>query len=1299
MNPTSRAKARIASPTESPTEVEETEAAQQAGTERAAVKAGRRSKARARQAWREENRGSVDRVALSAALDRHVEARDIAASRTAAHAEPSNVTTDRWVPIGPSVLRQGQALDRPRVAGRVRDIAVDPTGQRAYAASANGGVWYTDSGGSSWEPVGPWAERTRRQGGRTNAQTCGAILVDFDPGGFSLLDFVMVATGEPPVTPGTVTRPDAPVTGGIGVLSATGPMIPAGAGTFDPWEPDTGIALLEGLAIYRLARQPGRTAGSPTGVTQDRVIACTTNGLFLGTRQSIPAGGGLLLRDGFVWTQQAMALTAPPPVPVGFPVAPIVTDAVWLAGGAHGRLVLAIFNWGLVFSDDAGATIHAIPTLGRPGVAVLGRMSLAMATGNRGYALADVGGLPTLWRFPDLTVSPPVATPILGVPAGLWGTQRDYDQAIAVDVVTVPAAGDIDGVADTRIDRIYLGGSVTLNLNDARTIAEWVASLWCFDVDATPALQPAKGVSRLGPLPGGVGVLAPAPVGFSLNPGLIGRNVHGDVHRLVLAGAAPNRQLWVTCDGGIFQSTQAGRVNTFAPVMNGVSTLEPGYIASHPTNSHYVAAGFQDNGTAVRVGDTIWEEVFVGDGGGLAFHPEMSDVLVTQWTQASWQCADPQFRDPMHRQAVHPNWTAISLERENGVSAFYCGASSVRVGPGLGRIALGTERVWVSDDIGGAAPCTWRVLPFPNGVSADQRSTPVAPALGADLPVVGLVNPPAIGLPSGGRPVAAFGSVRMVKWASPTELLAVFVGGICRWTETVANNWTATQWALTARDVLIERTQTLTDIAPLPSTAVAADRQDYYVTTLGASGTTQETVWYHRAATNRFHRTNFRHQLDLPGAPPTLGPLDPVYSVVVNPTQPNLVYVGTATGVWEGTRNNTTGGHTWRILDNGIPEAAVQDLSIWQDPAGAVGAPRLLRAGVQSRGIWELDLANPAHRLTYLRVHAHDDRRAPSVAILDPRRRPPAALATNSSPDIVVRPKWPKPTAPRFIGPAALTNLNPIPYELWTFQTAFRWIYPSVLPTGLWSDALGDLIEFHRATHPPLAAGRLIDQPLWDAVVGGTHLNAAGTVTSVAADRLAVYRQPWHTPLALDTQPTEIDLFECVVPPSTAGGVWTVYSEPSSVDVLLHHRDSRIVTTGRGWAMLLWARAPSVAAAMALRIDGAQTVAAFRAAAAGGAVNTPAPTGWNVVRDSAGAARFVLHGNLSARTPLAVSFDVDLRPPAAPPTPPVVVFLALVGSIDDDPTIAANGAPTTVDQLVRNWPYAAARVVRLTRRP
>jgi len=1235
---------------------------------RAERKATKRGKQRRREAWRVEMHGTPDRAALADAMTSRL------GIRRGPRAAPADGTAaGRWVPIGPSVVRLGQAIDRPRVTGRINDLAVEPvTGRRAYAASGNGGVWYTDDAGATWSPVGPWAERARVAGGRNSATTGGSILVSW--GATAAQDVVLVGTGELATSP----NPDAPSQGGIGVLTAMGPTTLA-APLVDPWEPDANsLALLEGAAASRIVRDPTRTAGSTAGPTQDRVVACTTRGVFVGVRTPVPAGGGYPGRGTYQWTAAAAAW--PAAAPAGWPANPVYTDALWLPGG---RLVLAVFGFGLVTSDDVGATLGQVPSLDATTTFIDGRISIALAAANRIYVLCAAGGAATVYQIPDATLNPPVAALVGNVPAVFGSGQADYDQCIVADRAPVLMANDLDGTGDGFVDRLFMGGDTITPTGTS----DWAAAMWVMDVQAAVTLQPAPGLSTTGVAPAGDG---------ATNAGLVGNNVHPDVHVIRLAGPAGNRTVWVGCDGGIFVSTQGGRVHTFAPRVTGLATLEAGYLAAHPTSNQFLAVGVQDNGVLVRTGDTVWEEHFEGDGGGVAFHPTASDVLIGQWTQGSWQCNHASFRDPLQRRALHPNWGTIGADRENGVSAFYAGAASVAHGAG-GRVAVGTNRIWVSDDLGGGAACTWRVLPFATwtaGSTALDRRT----AGGADINVASTTK----GTPSGGSPVTPFGMVRTIKWVSDTELLAVFARGICRWRELSANVWRATPWSIRSSAVAIESTQTITDIAPVPST------RDFYVTTLGATGTDRETVWWYSSATDRFRRTNFRHQLDTAG--PTLGPLDPVYAVVVDPGNSTTVYVGTATGVWQGERQDDNGTHTWLPYVNGLPQATVQDLSLWVDPTPPPPLPgfpvRLLRAAVQSRGVWEVDLSRDSERRTFVRVHPHDDRRMLPVRLVNPRvaPAPPTNFTTDSSPDITVRAQWPLAAAPRWIGPNPITALNvPSAYELWLFQSAFRWLYPSVVPTGQWTQAFGDLVALDRSRRGPmLPGGPLIDQQLWNAVLG-TRLAAGLSVSANPADDLAVARAPWTTALSPTQAATEIDLMEAVVPPSTVGGVWTVYSEPSTIDVLLHHRDSRAAGPGQAWAVLLWRYVASAAAGLTAPVAG---VTDFHTSAWTTPATGVGPAGWIAVRRPDGSARLPLDFPLDARMPRAVAFDVDLTRPRAPlgqpqPLAPVaVVFLALVGSIADDPPLAPPApAAVTVNDLVTQWPYAAARVCLLQPRP
>jgi hypothetical protein len=77
-----------------------------------------------------------------------------AAVAPVAAATSQSVVTSSWVPIGPTPTTGG--FFSP-VTGRVTTIAVDPsdsTGNTVLIGAADGGIWRTTDGGSTWTPVG-----------------------------------------------------------------------------------------------------------------------------------------------------------------------------------------------------------------------------------------------------------------------------------------------------------------------------------------------------------------------------------------------------------------------------------------------------------------------------------------------------------------------------------------------------------------------------------------------------------------------------------------------------------------------------------------------------------------------------------------------------------------------------------------------------------------------------------------------------------------------------------------------------------------------------------------------------------------------------------------------------------------------------------------------------------------------------------------------------------------------------------------------------------------------------------------
>lgn len=1283
---------------------------QKALRRRAIRKAAKRKNAEAREAFMAERSGFIDDTALRESMALLMEREGFwsdesqsntdtdnnkGATKTTARAAPAPLAfptsnLNRWVPIGPSTVRRGQAAGRPRISGRVRDLAVSPNGLRAYAATAKGGIWYTNDGGTTWEPLGGWANEPRVTGGNTSAFASGCLLVSF--GANAAADFVMVGTGE--IGAFQVASNEAPMRG-MGVLASSGPA--EGAVQTDPWEIVTGINQLEGTSIVRMVRVPGSTAGQSGN---DRVIAATTGGLFLGTRQIITISG--VHHIGFNWQPRTSPTSPPPPTRSASVLDP--TDLVYLGT----RLFVCFRSSGIAFSDNNGATFNWVNmslTVGLPAVSVLmGRMSLAINDDNNTvYVLGEADTTPGagrgranrtpvahIWKIANPTSGTPTAVPMTGsVPtsAQLWGTgngsQRDYDQAIVVITHTTST-----GPPPVRTDRIYIGGSLIW-------VTGWNASIWALDVTGG-AISPAPGISD-----------QPAGVTHGADIlGLVGNTIHPDVHTLRKAtNTDGSRQIWVGCDGGVFVSLRDGQTNTFSSRNVGLATIEAGFVASHPTSSHFAMIGCQDNAVQVRVGESVWEvkTAMLGDGGGVIFHPIQSHYVMGQSTQGTW-AADPasRYAAPIHNTRI----TNVATGPENAASSFYSGISAISQPNGnLARIALGTNRVWVTDDLGTANRNTWNVLPT-------QITTPPSPAAARDPRPGNRSNSTAINLQFGvppapvtiANPLGGLGSIITVKWASPpitdpptppTTLLALYQRGIIRYVESgpSSGRWTATillhpDLPVPAAPLVIPVATFFTDIEPVPGT------NNFYLTCTGqttewrtgvAPTASADSCFYYdanaAAGAGGFRTTGLG--LALGPAPPvatSLLPIDPAYSVVVDPSNTNIVYVGTVTAVWQSTRTGST--HpTWTPLVNGLPESTVQDLTIWSDPAGGVNSPRLLRAALQSRGVWELDLAHSEPSRTYLRVHERDDRRMLPTPLKNPRRNPNSPIISAlRSPDITIRPEATVTNTPSFRN----TNLvnGTLKYQLWTFQTAFRWLYPSVIADGLWTDQFGDLVERHRLSLG-MSRARRIDAALWNSVMAAAQ-DSAGN--------FGVYRAPWQNNVVPALAGTEIDLMETVIPRRDRNNIWQVYREQSTVDVLLHHRDTRPVAANDTVVILLWRTSRS---SRVLTETDCTAIPAFaQSLFTGTPLATPAD--WSVQLATDGTPLHRLSVPLAARMPRSVAINLDL---SGIPAGNRVMLLALAGSTTDQFSAVPTGSINRVDDFVRNWPHAAARLISCWTRP
>ena len=1145
--------------------------------------------------------------------------------------------------MGPGTTLRGLTDADPRVSGRVRDLAVSDHGTRIYAAAAGGGVWYSGDSGNSWLPVGTYTlgGDVTTDAPSSTTLAVGALHVRFDPNGDDPVnDEVWAGTGEP--DPRGTPREFGVVAnfGGIGILHAGGPVhtVQQNPDT-DPWEhgaqPGAGYPGLRGQGVYAFAADPADPAA---------VIAGTTAGL----HQFDPAAGPLTEPWSLVTVAAWEALLA------GSSGRVHVTDLAWVSTPAGPRLWVAAAGAATparvrgLWRSDNGLTgpFHRVDLTGvatDAQRATLLNLGLAAAPSDPTVLYVLSTG-PRLWRVDG------DATPrrVAGLPASLFGSppssnpgQGEYDLAMAVD----PA----------QPLRVAVGGA---SANSSLTPGTFSASLYRLTLRT------------------------PAPVGAadwhtdyagngSADATWIGEGVHPDVHRLRwLPAVAPGgTRLHVACDGGVFVSTAGGDLTTFAARNTGLGTTEAGYLDSHLTSDGPVLIGVQDNGTQLRIGDSVWRRANSGaDGGGVAFDPAGNGRLLGQDSQGFWRddadtSIKPSFRGPL----------SPATATEDNATRFYSNAAVISVGGvmvdgvrvgGVTQVALGTSRVWYSeqwfrtfaDNVAGV----WRVQAVTLPSFTDPR---VANANDAVTDV--LEHGP---VPPGTVDTWATG-VRALRWAGPDRLYVLMPGVVHRLDRMPNRTWQRHRIlrrtvaaggapAPAASGPVIPPEGALNDLAVHDRTA--GPDGSFYV----ATSHPLEPLWW-------FDGNGVWFPSGLGTLPPAgPGVRVPAYSVtvdLVDPPEPGVVYVGTAVGVWRGALTITAGvpAWDWTALANGLPEAAVQDLSVVRYPLAQGGQVRLLRAALQSRGAWECQLDTDLVDVTYLRVHPYDTRRSLPTALRDPLPPPrgadrewhldwadvrarafrdaggrPAAspdgtpagnFTWHASPDLRVHPV---PGSPAFPAPASLPwNSKPADkYALWALQTALHAVDPLIVPDGRWTALFGRRLRALRRANL-LSDVAVVDAALW---------NHAAIAAGWWAD-------PWDGPA-----PSEADLAERIVhrttarktvrgqpeveAPTVSAASCAVPAGPLAVEVCVHRR--ALQPLGRDGLTVLLLRtqldpnAANWAGMPALAVAGLGDAMAS-VPADGGPLGIALPAGWQFA-DS----------KVQVRRP---------APPAGPDAPPVLV--------------------------------------------
>lgn len=1131
-----------------------------------------------------------------------------------------------WVPIGPSTTIEGQAGSAPRVTGRVRDLAVSETGERVYAATANGGVWYSSDSGVTWFPLGAGASTPIGEATAPgpNSLVTSCLLVTFGANPDGSQDVVYAGTGE--IRPYTAGYPGGKAAG-IGVLKLSRPLPDALAHPeINPWKREA--TNLSGMGIFRLAKNPGAEAV---------LVAATSTGLW--KREGAFA-------EGANWVRVTAG-----PFDFDADDDKWCTDVLWepAKGATPARLWVALVD-DTLFSDTGvwvseGGVDGPYEKVDLDGRDRGGRLGLAVHKKDPSI-LYVLGRGPRLWRIDGKT-----ARRVRGLPKHLFGKKHDQS-SYDLDVAVHPE----------KPDEVIVGGSTvlaeqTMRLVDGKPTLEggdWSASLFRLTISGTAAADD-----------------------FACNfdatkdeaPGtdtgtFIGNNVHADVHAIRYAGNPAGSQVWVGCDGGVYQSRQGGESYSFIARNNGLCVIEAGYVANHPTIDGAVIIGTQDNGAQTRIGDTIWRLWISGDGGGVAFHPTRPAYYIGQYTSADWNNSGGNWVPPVERSGCSKE----SIDREKNVSAFY---SDLHVIPGVGnkaRIALGTNRVWISEDWDPdpAAPkMTWQTLPS----GKDPRRN------GANNTSRDALDP-------------EFGSVRVVQWAGPPGHIEDRVIALCGRAIVMFTRDTATgKWSKKVLSRYNEKCGDdemdndeigVTSSPVMPPKGAWSDlavqdsgRQphgSYYVAATGYASfdddtlevaDRMDTLWWFDGV-DKWYPTGLHQHPQSTRAPG--------FAVVVDPDDVTVVYAGTSAGVWKGelTFVNGVPEWDWEIFSNGLPDAYVQDLAFFKN-----GDVKVLRAALQARGVWEVDLTTipTPPRRSYLRVHAFDTRRRLPTVLTNPESRlqPPRDFDWHASPDIAFRP------APGAPAPLARAGGLPwtmsafgLPYDLWVLQTAMHADDPLVRPTGKWTHQFDARVKAFRAARglPDPAVAR-VDVAMWNAAV------VAGKV----------YADPWDGP-----EPSEADLRELVQNqtfPVAGARVVRVEQLPYKIEVLVHHRHFQPVNPADIRVLLLRREITDGSDGATVALSPAwKTAVVDRLGGAAAAL----PDGWEAVGLASPP------GPVTARMPRAASFDVDFSvdPPFTIGT--TWIFLAVVSAATDEATDASLGGGTVRD-LVLNSHHVAARLI------
>ena len=393
----------------------------------------------------------------------------------------------------------------------------------------------------------------------------------------------------------------------------------------------------------------------------------------------------------------------------------------------------------------------------------------------------------------------------------------------------------------------------------------------------------------------------------------IGTQIHVDNHAFA-SHPTNHLQIYAGTDGGIYESTNGGEsTDGGSPwddrINEGLVIAQFEFIGQHPSSDAQVIGGTQDNGTAMFRNSLVFYHSADFDGGQAGIDPTNPKNVIHTF------CSLPKKRN-------HP---------ENG--------RGIERSVTAGKFGTYTD---ISDDLPPADGSGAKVLFYPPWTYDDSNSNNLAfgtnelrlsAAQGTDKWPISI---PLSGI-DGGR-------VSAIHYVNSSLIYCGTTSGLVYEATKSGNTWTATQ----------------VSASPLPARWIwdiflVPGMTDVLVLAMAGYGTPH--VWTGARSGGSWTWT------DLSGTSPNRLPDAPANALLVDPTAPNTMYVGTDVGVW----TTTDGGANWFPFSDGLPNVDVYDLKLHAQT-------RLLRAATHGRGLWERQLgdAGAADVRLVIRDHVMD---------------------------------------------------------------------------------------------------------------------------------------------------------------------------------------------------------------------------------------------------------------------------------------------------------------------------------------